>query len=48
MAVELTKVALWIETVSPASRWLLDANICCGDPVGGSTGRCWSRHSDAA
>ena len=34
MAVELTKVALWIETVDPGKPLgFLDANICCGDAL---------------
>ena len=38
MAVELTKVALWIETVDPGKPLgFLDANIRCGDSLlGGS------------
>lgn len=34
MAVELAKVALWIESVSPGQPLgFLDANICCGDAL---------------
>ena len=34
MAVELTKVALWIETVDPGKPLgFLDANIRCGDAL---------------
>jgi N-6 DNA Methylase len=34
LAVELTKVALWIETVDPGKPLgFLDANICCGDSL---------------
>ena len=34
MAVELTKVALWIETVEPGKPLgFLDANIRCGDAL---------------
>jgi hypothetical protein len=36
MAVELTKVALWIETVEPGKPLgFLDSNICCGDSLFG-------------